>query len=171
MGVTVCDNASRWEKGSFLLDGVKIFYERDHTRKLRKSGAEILAEDEKGNPIFTVYSYGKGKVYYLNFPLEKILLDQDDLSERLQHKIYGHIFASKIKDHVVEYESPYISITHHPKEKGYYVTIINYSGNRVETTYRIKEGYVVKRIIRGTLEEIQPFETVIVELGMLEKNE
>lgn len=169
-GAAVCDTAGRRETGSFLLDGEQIFYEREHTRKLRRIGAEILAEDEKGNPLFTVYPYGKGKVYYLNFPLEKMLLDQEDITETMQYRIYSHLFASKLKEHPVECEDPHISITHHPRGKQCYAAIINYSGNRIDTKYRIKEEYTVKRIIRGSLEEILPFETVIVELGKAENH-
>lgn len=163
-GMTICDTAQRRETGSFLLDGESIFYERDRTRRLRSSKAEVLAEDEKGNPVFTVYAYGKGKVYYLNFPLEKMLLDQEDISEKKQYKIYSHMFASKLNKHVVECENPYIGITHHHRGNQCYAAVINYSGNRIETAYRIKEGYAVKRMIRGSLEEILPFETVIAEL-------
>lgn len=167
-GVSVCDTAGRREAGSFLLDGEQIFYEREHTRKLCSIGAEILAEDEKGDPVFTVYPYGKGRVYYLNFPLEKMLLDQEDISETMQYKIYSNLFASKLKKHALEYENTNISITHHPKGKQCYAAIINYSGNKVETAYRIKKEYMVKRIIRGSLEQILPFETVIVELERAE---
>lgn len=89
-------------------------FRRNSTLYLVSTGAEVLAE-ENGNPLFTVHKYGKGTVYYLNFPLEKMLLGEDDAFDGDYYKIYCKIFGTE--------SNPTLGIT----ENGDYKVVINYT--------------------------------------------
>ncbi|MFI4910947.1 MAG: hypothetical protein ACIAQZ_04700 [Sedimentisphaeraceae bacterium JB056] len=58
----------QWHReGGFFADASQ------YSLELEPVGAEVLADDENGNPILTCNKYGKGFVYFLNFGLEVIL--------------------------------------------------------------------------------------------------
>lgn len=58
-------------------------YEKRWQFFLETAGAVVLETDENDEPLFTRHTYGKGTVYYLNFPLEKSLLYQENAFDML----------------------------------------------------------------------------------------
>lgn len=52
------------------LDGVKIGLTTQFDMVMSAKTAKVLASDEKGNPVFGVNEYGKGKVYFIYSQLE-----------------------------------------------------------------------------------------------------
>ena len=57
------------------LSGAEIPLRRNCRLQLQSIGAEILASDENG-PLLTLNRFGKGKVYFLNAPLESDYAEQ-----------------------------------------------------------------------------------------------
>jgi len=43
---------------------------------LETTPAKVVETDQDGNPAFTVSNYGKGKVFFLNYPMEKSLFNE-----------------------------------------------------------------------------------------------
>ena len=100
-------------------------------------------------------------MYYLNFPLENNLIGVSDGYEKNQHEVYREVFAEQLMKHIVSVGSQYIGVTHHMRDDEIYVVMINYSDQKAKTDIVIKQGYHVTEMIRGELEEIESFETVI----------
>ena len=94
-------------------------------------GAEVLAVNEEGNPIFTRNRYGKGNVYFLGFPLERLVAAQPYAfrPERTQpyYRIYQEFAGGAIEQSLVRTANPYLGVTQSRQEDGsYLVAILNY---------------------------------------------
>lgn len=159
-GVTINNSKTKQDSGIFELNGCKVNYKRERNYIITADRAEVLAKDENGMPIFTKYRYGKGTVYYLNFPLEKNAVGDCDAFDGSQHEIYNEIFKETKNDYALTYNNKYIGITRHENEQ--WITMINYSSKVQNTNIRIKDGYKYK-VLKGDIERIPPFEMIILE--------
>ena len=65
---------------------------RDYAFEFGSCGARVLACDQDGNAVFWEYSYGRGKVYTLAFPLEARLLESAGTFERGAYRLYERMF-------------------------------------------------------------------------------
>ena len=126
----------------------------------------MLAEDAEGKPLFTRFPYGKGMVYYLNYPLEINTLGVSDAYEGNQHEVYKMVFAEVLEKHVVSCDNKYVGITMHIDRNKVYAVMINYSGEKVWTNIKVNDQYRITRVVKGEVESIEPFESVILELEL-----
>ena len=164
-GVTINDSRTAYESGEFSLNGKKLNYMRNRIYTISENTAQVICRDENGVPLITVSEYGKGKVYYVNFPVEKMLLDIPNAHETDLFEIYRNIFSEKIDSHIVDSSCKYIGITEHIEdEKNAYIVLINYSDKTVDTNLKIKSGYSISQVIRGDADKILPFETLIIKV-------
>lgn len=163
-GLEVRNTETKVVRGKFELGDKTLTYQKTRNYFLSVKGAEVLAEDETGNPLFTRFQYGKGVVYYLNFPLEDNVIGVSDAYEGNQHEVYKYVFADVLEKHAVFCENQYIGVTQHVDGSKVYAVLINYSEFRQELKVQIGTGYKVAKLHRGELEYINPFEAVIVEL-------
>lgn len=163
-GLIVRDSEIKTNSGHFDLNGKTLDYRRDRTYIIEANGAEILAVDETGMPLFTKHRYGKGTVYYLNFPLEKNLIDVSDGFDGCQHEIYNEIFRARKSCYPITYENPYIGVTRHIDGNAEWMTMINYSPVPQKVNAQVKEN-IRYEVVKGSLEQIDPFELTIVKIG------
>lgn len=112
---------------------------------LETVGAEVLAREADGNPALTVNNYGKGKIYFLGFAPELHLVDRVDAfsdTENGYYKLYEYIFKNHISTAVKNKTSPFIGITEHKiSENSVAVTAINYSGEKIDFSIELENGY------------------------------
>lgn len=160
VGVKVNDTEMKEERGSFALDGKNIEYRRGKKYFLTPAGAEILACDESGNPLFTKCLYGKGTVYYLNFPLEENVLGVPDAFDGNRFAVYKKVFE-EFDNYPLSSNNKYIGVTRHGDRDGY-VVLINYSSSSQKVEIREKDGYIFE-ILRGSTDVIEPFEMTVVK--------
>jgi endo-1,4-beta-mannosidase len=97
--------------------------------------AKVLAENENGNPVFLVNDYGKGKVYFLNMPLEsKAMIEPDALNPikaQPLYKIYQHVAENLIDKTLVKNYNPNVGVSYcNGSDGGQYVFLINYSNEK-----------------------------------------
>lgn len=122
--------------------------------ELRVNGAEILAAEPDGNPVFTKTSYGKGTVYFVGFPLEMTLTETPGAfqSEELGDcwRIYRMIAEPFMGERVVSCAAPYVGVTEHAMDEGTRViVIINYSPDSAEVPISFREGWAFDCMLRG----------------------
>ena len=146
------------------LTGLTVQDSRQSKRILEANGADILETDANGAPVFTKYTYGKGTVYYLDYPLEAMLLNESGAFEQNRHEIYREVFSGQYDSHILCCENKDIGITGHFGKDKSYVVLINYSGERVSPVVHINGGYKIVRQIGGSINSIEPFSTVILEV-------
>ncbi|MDY3928474.1 MAG: hypothetical protein SOZ34_03825 [Clostridia bacterium] len=162
-GVIVEDSETKPENGCFEMNGENINYKRERNYIISANTAEVIAKDRNGIPIFTKNKYGKGTVYYLNFPLEKNLIDVCDGFEREQHMVYDEIFKVIKSEYPIVYNNKFIGITRHIENNREWIVLINYSPNEQITNATLKKDCEY-RIIKGNLDKIEPFEMTILEI-------
>ncbi len=164
-GAHIIDSDFATDSGSFKLGDDTLRYSRSRRHIISANGSQVLSKDENGVPLITKYKYGKGIVYYVNFPVEDMAIVTENLQETNQYKVYREVFNEKIKEHIADSDCKHLGITqHNVDENSAYIVAINYSDKTVIPNIKIKDGYTVKRIIRGSLEQIEPFETFIIEV-------
>lgn len=149
------------------------FYGASHsfTRSVRhvlsESGAQILAYDSEGDIAISKNKYGKGSVFYVNFPLEIMLLDENDAFDDDRYLIYKGIFENKINSHPVLCDNKNIGVTFHESNLSTYIVAINYSDKKQKTNFELNEGINIKEILYGNIDTIKPFDALIFKI---EKN-
>lgn len=165
-GNVINDTQNLSDSGEFELNGKKLEYSRIRKFTITPENSKVLATDKEGMALVTEYQYGKGKVYYVNFPLETRMLGLSNCADSNQYEVYRTVFADKIKNHAVDSTCKYIGITeHYVNQNELYVVMVNYSGFSLDTELMINNGYKVEKVIRGSIDEIAPFETVILKLN------
>lgn len=129
------------EKVEFTMDGETFSVDRTITRCMKAVDCEVSACDMSGNPVIMSKNYGKGKLIFVNAPLENSALIPDNnlyLVYRKLAKIAGLELPEKSKD---------VGITRHILPDGRILKFfINYSdqtadgmpGNSIK--YEIKQG-------------------------------
>lgn len=162
-GVTVNDSETKYNSGCFKLNGKNVNYGRLRNYIITAENAEVLAIDENGMPIFTKNRYGKGTVYYLNFPIEKNLIDVCDGFENSQNEVYSEIFKAAKNNRPLVCENKYIGITRHIKDNLQWFTMINYSSMEQKTNIQIKSNFKYE-VLKGNIEKIAPFEMTILKI-------
>ena len=162
-GVTVQDSGLYAGSGTINLDGEEIKFSRRRTTFMTPDNAEVLACDDKGNPAITSVNYGKGKIFYVNFPLEAMLIDENDAFNTNRYLVYKKIFADVIAKKNVISNNKYVSVTEHTDGDITYICAINYSGDAQKPEFVFNNGEVDK-IYRGNLDTIPPCEGTIFSI-------
>lgn len=156
--------------GSFPLpqqcreSGRSLTFNSSRATIVRSVDAEVLASDEEGNPVIAHFHYGKGEVYYVNFPLEEMLLNRKDAFSEPYYQLYQLPAAEVLKEKAVISECPYIGVTEHEDGDGRYVMLINYSAKEVETQMQINKDYEIASVVYGDLEKIAPCDALLLKL-------
>ena len=116
-------------KGTFILDGQELPCEYGKKYHLSSMGAKVLATAEDGNVILSENTLGKGKLLFLNFPLELNLWKHQGAYEKSE-PAYHHIYEVAAKDILANKPmkclNPDIALTLHEEVDGYYAVAVNY---------------------------------------------
>jgi hypothetical protein len=123
--------------------------------ELRPRNAEVLAVEEDGNPVFTVASYGKGKIYFLTIPIEIDLTRRPggfhEPGAAPLWKIYRHIASPFLGSRVLSKQSPMLGSTEHDlsgNERA--VVLINFSPGPITDKIAIRSGWGMGRRLYGS---------------------
>ena len=157
VGVDIISTRNRLDAVNLIpvLEGIKPFNINAARRlDIEPVTAKVLAREKDGNPVFTVNSYGKGKVYFLSVPLEMCTIKTpgsftDSASE--YWRIYG-TFAGDIigQSRSVTKNDPLIGITEHDLSANQKVVIlIYYSPYDKSVALNIKKGWIVEKTLYG----------------------
>jgi hypothetical protein len=156
-GIEVVTSQNRNEQASFVANDGKIKpFKMNAGRKLNliSKGATILAHENDGNPIFTVNTYGKGKIYFLGMPLEMNLTRQPGaFTEKLAEywKIYQTISADVVaQSRVVTKNDAFVGITEHDlsaTEK--LIVLVNNGPEEKEVAITIDSGWKLDKTLYG----------------------
>ncbi len=144
-----------------LPSGIQLSYRKQHPIQLSATRAEVLVKDEKGYPILSQTSYGKGKVLFVNFPLEKMLIHVPDFTEKSYYKVYCDLLAPVLEQKKVISENPYIGLTEHEKDGKKMIILINYSAESQPVRLCVKQPFVIDEILYGNIETLPPCDAAI----------
>lgn len=158
-GIDVVTSQNRTGQVSvnFTEPGIKPF-SLTSARKLNiaATSARVLAAEDDGNPVFTVNNYGKGKIFFLSFPMEMDLtLKPGAYTENPPEcwKIYQKISADIVnRNRVFTRDDPFVTITEHdlsPDKK--VVVLVNCSPIDRKVTLSVKNGWIAEKTFHGVM--------------------
>ena len=150
-GLNVIDSGTYQDHRTVTLGGTQLPFDRKVRYVMQPTTAKVLATDDHGDAAISVNALGSGKVYYVNFPLEAMLLPLHDAFDTDYHKVYSILFGLKEKD-------PHLALTVHPTEQGEeYRVYVNHSGEI--RTVSLPES---SKCLYGDPKAIGPYDACVV---------
>ncbi len=156
--VTACKSG---KQGHIFWMDSKLAYRKPHQFSLMATRAQVLAEDEEGLPVFGVASYGKGKVYFLNFPVEEMLLTEEKGFDRAYYRFYEAVAEEVLKNKLIRKTNPYVGVTVHKGNENEYAVLVNYTDSEQDAGVvfgKIKDA----EVIHGDIRRMEPFGSAII---------
>ena len=107
----------------FKLDGQSMGVYDGFTTKLLPAGAQILAATEAGEPVFSVFPLGKGRVIVANGPFDRQAIARADCFTGERVCPYYQLFRQArrlagVKTRVETGDCPWVGFTEHPTKDG-----------------------------------------------------
>jgi hypothetical protein len=123
--------------------------------RLKCTTAKILLVDLKNNPLLTCNKYGKGKMLFLNAPLERYLSDTPGVFNKADVKPYWKLYAIAAElagvSRIITSGNPQVGVTEHFISKNEAVAVlINYNPAAAEIEPVIGRGWKLAEVILGT---------------------
>jgi len=120
-GMKVVDSGAYEDHRSITVPGSELPFSRKVRYEMEPTTAEVLFRDSGGSAAVSRHAYGNGCVYYVNFPLEAMLLPIHDAFDGAYYKLYRELFCLAEKD-------PHLAVTVHQTEQGEeYKVYVNHS--------------------------------------------
>lgn len=163
VGLKVEDSYQANEKHTMNFNGDTFLLNRLKNTILSPKTATVLAYDETGNPCFSQNTYGKGNVYFVNYPLEDNLIDTHRADFAHISKIYKTAFEEKINKKPVLIKGNNLGITHHKTEDGEYCVIINHSAEQQSFEIQLNtDNARLEEVCIGSKTSVEPFDAAIL---------
>lgn len=163
-GLVVRDYEITDEEKTFNFAGEDFTFNRSMHRFLYPDKAKVLA-DIDGEPVISEHSLGKGKVIYVNFPLEAMLLNKNNAFDGELYKIYKELFREKLSEHELLTNNKNLAKTLHYGENGeIYCSVINHSTETIVPDFTLKEGYGIGEVLYGNINEISKYDGAIFKI-------
>ncbi len=163
-GLKPIDSSKHTENGKVVIDGITVEFKRDRNFKMEPTGAQVIAYDHNGKPAITVNEYGKGRVFYVNFPLEGNMIEQADAFDKNRDIIYKKLFSGYIAKLPIRTDCENVVMTYHPTDTGIIAVLINHSAEDKNLKLEISDGYKIKKVYYGSETKINAFDACILEL-------
>ena len=127
----------------------------------------MLAENENGNPVLTVNEFGKGKIYFLNFPLEINAMKTPDALNPLKAQpiweIYKIFAQDAINSYAVKCDNPNVGVTECKGSDGKdYVFMVNYSNEQQNLSLCASE-LSKYQVVYGNTESISKCDALVLK--------
>ena len=150
---------------SFTIDGEIANYFGNEIL-LNPTTAEVLVQNEQGNPVLLKNKYGKGNVYFINFTPEKTAFNTPDgYNKYPYYRLYKEVVRDTVNRKPVTVDDKDIGITINPEsDTTALVTILNYSDKEISPNIRISESYMLKDILYGDIKSIPACDGVILRV-------
>lgn len=151
--------------GSTNWDGKAIYYWKPYHVEVSASRAQVLAEDEEGIPLFGKAAYGAGTVYFLNFPMEEMLLTREQGFSEEYYRFYQKAAEASRKDRGIRRSNPYVGITIHRGQEADYAVLVNYTSRKQEPGITVDESiYSRMEVLWGDRECMEAFDATVLKL-------
>ena len=121
---------------------------------LAAKGAEVLAAEADGNPVFSCHTCGKGKVFFFALPLETELLKNSRMFFEPGCEAYTEIYRIISRDiraeRVIQEKPLQLGVTEHPVSPDERIAVmVNLSPHEIPAFLNVKAGWKVAEILYG----------------------
>jgi len=155
-GVKVLTRHRRTENGSltFADDARCLPIASSFRLDLQATKAEVLTTEEDGNPAFTCFTLGAGKVFFLTTPLEVTLANSPGCYQSgpcvEAWRLYARIFAAAPSQRVWQKTTATVAVTEHAVDvNGRIVILINHGAADVTEQARLSTGWKLIEVLHG----------------------
>jgi hypothetical protein len=122
-------------------------------RIMESRGAEVLASDDNGNPVFFKCSYGKGTVYTFAYGIERLAFNQTGSFSTGIWKIYRTFLGRRTR--LISTEIPQILCSDHYFDCGNAVSIVyNCTSSKVSVPLSVAPGWEISAFYSDTEESL-----------------
>ncbi len=116
--------------------------------------AEVLATEDDGNPAFTCFPLGAGKVFFLTTPLEVTLANSPGVYQNEPTseawRLYSRVFAAAPSKRVWQKSTASIGVTEHPVDGNERIVIlINHGPEEVLEPVRLSGNWNLRTVLHG----------------------
>lgn len=162
-GLKVIDSFLHAETGEFDFQGEKIAFKRTFNLICESAGAQILANDNEGNPILSVYKYGKGRVFFAAFPLENNLVDERDAFSKNYTLVYKTLFKEYAESYPICVKGDDLVLTYHDGNEKI-VVVLNHSDKDSALEFELADGVEIEEVLYGNKNVIKAFDACVFKL-------
>ena len=163
-GLSVIDSYEYAESGSATFNGKEINFTKARNYIVEPTTAEVLAYDDKGNPFFTCNKYGKGRVFFVNAPIESTLLPKHNAFSGNERAIYDVLAEKALASYPVKVLGEDIVMTYHPDDDGGYVVLLNHFEDEKNFSLTLDEGYSIEKVYYGENGKVKPFDACVIKI-------
>ena len=157
-GIEVKTRAKQAGPVTFALRGdpdTQLQCDTPYRLELHNLGADVLAQDQAGNPVFTRHSYGQGQAYFLSMPLETALMNSPGSFHSSTAapfwKIYAAVASPQVHQRVLQKDNPFLGITEHPLgPDSCLAVLINYSPTALDSSLLCRPGWKWSAALLGS---------------------
>ena len=122
---------------------------------------ENTRSEQIDTPHITVAPYGKGKVYFVDFPVEAMLIDKHRAFSNNVCEIYKKIFKDEIDSHIIKVNNENVALTIHQDGDRVLAIAVNHS----ECTQKIDfvTDCELVKVHYGNIDSTKALDAVLVE--------
>jgi hypothetical protein len=135
-----------------VIDGSTLSLKSSCYYNIKKTTGKSLAVNQEGRDVFLSADYGKGKLYFLMYPMEFNIFDVLDTYENSDYyKIYKEVAKSIYSDKVASVDSKMVGVTEHIVNDNERIVIaINYGTENSNVTLTLKDGWKFAETLKGS---------------------
>lgn len=135
-------------------------------QQLRPAGADVLCADQQGNPVFSRFQLGKGRVLLLSVPLENHLAGTPGaFASPAWCEVYKEITKGVQLGRAVSSPSPLLCVTEHPtSEHSRVVVQVNYSATQVAAA-KPCAPWTISKWLTPQASAVAPFSAAVYVIG------
>jgi hypothetical protein len=135
---------------------LRLAFGSEFSLALETAGAEVLAAEADGNPAFTRFTLGKGRVFFLSAPLEAMLATTtgglDPTRAPPYWQVYRRLTEGVPSERALSKDAPQVGLTEHPLPGGGRVAVVvNYSRQPATVRLEVARGWRVEGALIGEL--------------------
>ena len=164
-GMKVIDSYELDERGTAEIEGCQVGFARKRNMVMEPTSANVIAYDDKGFPFVSVNSYGRGKVYLVNAPIEDNLIETPNAFAGNSGIIYKHIFTEYTKEYPVESLNTELLMTYHQNSDDEYIVVMNHSDVDMKLDMKLKENYKIEKVYYGEIDAIKSYDACVFKLS------
>lgn len=131
------------------LAGKELVLHPEFDMQLRALTAETLASDKQGSPVFGVNEHGKGKIFFLNAPIEHYIATATAVVDGKNHHPYYEFYKAmgiSTADRATRKTSPFIGLTEHIKDdKNRLALVLNFLPEPVREFVSL-DGFTAQKV-------------------------
>ncbi|MBE6680962.1 MAG: hypothetical protein E7600_01580 [Ruminococcaceae bacterium] len=163
-GLRVVDSSEYAKNVTANIGGKDITLFRMRNITFKPIGAKVLFSDNENNPLITVNNYGKGRVFFVNAPLEDNLVDRHNAFDGGFEIVYKTLFADYIAEYPYEISDNDLVSTYHETDDGAYVVVLNHTDTDKDLELSFKDGYTVENVLYGNKDKVKAFDGCIIKI-------